>query len=72
MNYAASIRVRLVDWVHKPWLLFVKGFPSETMGLLVYEILHLPIYTHLQAMACGRGGFNIGVAYLEDLFSKQK
>ena len=51
-SHVAYIQVRLVEWVHKPWLLFGKRFPSEWMGWLVYEIHHLPICIHLQAMAC--------------------
>ena len=34
---------------------FGKCFPSEGVGWLVYEIQHLLIYIHLQAMACKRG-----------------
>ena len=52
---AAYIWARLVEWVHKPWLLFENCFPNERLGWLVYEIQHLPIYIHLQAMACKQG-----------------
>ena len=55
----AYIRARLVEWVHKPLVLFAKCFPkfikSEWTGWLAYELQHLPIRTRLQAMTCNRG-----------------
>ena len=66
--------MRLVEWVYKPRLLFGNVFPNERLGWLVYEIQHLPIYIHLQTMACERGwlktslkhkprGFLLGISF---------
>ena len=62
----AYIRARLVEWVYRPWLLFEFFFSNEMLGWLVYEIKHLSIYIHLQAMACKRGWLK----YERGLFSE--
>ena len=43
-----------------PWLLLGKCFPSEGLGQLVYDIQHLPIDIHLEAMACMREWLKYG------------
>ena len=44
-SLAAYIWARLVEWVHKPWLLLGKCSPNEWMGWHVYYIIqNLPIY----------------------------
>ena len=69
---AAYTRARLVEWVHKPWLLFGKVFPNERMGWLLYEIQHLPIYIHLQAMAYKRGWLKYESGLSNELFFQTK
>ena len=64
-SHAASIWAWLVEWVYKPWLLFRKCFPNERRGWLLYKTQHLPVFTHLQAMACKRGWlkYESGLSY---------
>ena len=65
---SASIRAQLVEWVYKPWLPFGKCFPKERLGWLVYETQQLPIYIHLQAMACKWGWLKYESGLSNELF----
>ena len=72
ISRAASIRAQLVKWVYKPWLLLGKCFLNERQGWLVHETQHLPIYIHLQTMACIRGWLRYESGLANELYFQTK
>lgn len=56
------IRAPLIEWVHKPWLLFRECFPSERLWWFVYEI------QHYKPWLVSGGSLNIRLAYPMNFF----
>ena len=73
MQCTVNIREEAARFIFERGLLnlFIKCFPTERLGWLVYEIQHPPINIHLQAMVCRREWLKYEGGLPNGVFSKQ-